>query len=144
MRRWTWCTIAVGAAAGLLIGLWLSPRLMASAWIDDITSPMTAERHAAWAWLAAPPPGGRTPRLHDWTAAIEMQLLGHGHDDALLDAMAMLEANGRFGWRRTPPELMQATIDALHRAGGDHAETARALLAVRPVLQGPPEAGTMP
>ena len=144
MPRWTWWTVAIGAATGLLIGLWLSPRLTAGAWIDDITSAAPAERAAAWQWLTAPPPGGRTPRLNDWQDDIEVHLLSHGHDDALLDAMAMLEAHGRFGWRHTPPELMHVTIEALNRAGGDHAETARYLIASQPVLPSASKAGTMP
>lgn len=129
---------------GLLIGLWLSPQLTATAWIDDITSTSSARRAAAWAWLNAPPPGGRTPRLRDWQASVETHLLTRGHDDALLDAMAMLETHGRFGWQHTPPALMSATIEALTRAGGDHAETARDLLASQPVLPTASKAGTIP
>jgi hypothetical protein len=144
MRRWTWWTLALGASMGLFGGLWLAPRLMAQSRIADITSPDSAERSAAWNWLSDPPPGGRTPRLADWQQDIELQLQANKHDAALLDAMAMLEAHGRFGWRHTRPDLMQDTINALRRAGGDHAQTARALLAARPMLPSHTKAGTMP
>jgi hypothetical protein len=39
---------------------------------------------------------------------------------------------------------MSATIEALTRAGGDHAETARDLLASQPVLPTASKAGTIP
>ena len=144
MQRWTWWTIGIGAAAGILTGLWYSPRLTAAAWIDDITSAVPAERAAAWAWLASPPPGGRTPRLNDWQTDIEAQLRSHPHDAALLDAMPMLETHECFGWRHTSPALMHLTIEALNRAGGDHAETAGDLLASQPVLPSAAKVRTMP
>ena len=103
------------------------PSLYAHAVIRDLTSSHTETRMAAWEWLTSPPPGSEQERIYQWQPAVEDQLLAHGEDAALLDAVAVLEAQGCFGWEQSQPALMHRVIAALSRAGGDHAIAAAAL-----------------
>ena len=96
---------------------------------------------AAWEWLTSPLPGSETERLYHWQPVVEDQLLAHGDDAALLDAVAVLEAHGCFGWEQSQPALMQRVIAALSRAGGDHAIAAAILQSNRVALPQLPSTG---
>ena len=140
-RKWTWWTISLAAFIGTIGGLWATPSLYAHAVIRDLTSSKADTRMAAWEWLTSPPPGSETDRLYHWQPVVEDQLLAHGDDAALLDAVAVLEAHGCFGWEQSQPALMQRVIAALSRAGGDHAIAAAILRSNRKALPQLPSTG---
>ena len=144
MKHWTWMTLGIAASLGLLLGLLMTPTLIASSYIIDTTSRDFNTRATAWQWLTTPPPGSRTPRLTHWQSALEAELISNGHTEALLDAMVALESQGIFGWDSNNVELIHRTIQALNETGGDHASTARQLTSTRPRLSMTNKVETMP
>jgi len=100
--------------------------------LRGIVSPSPAERSTAWRWFTTPSPGARTPRLDRWYPIIERHLIDSAGNDAMLDAIVVLETHNLLGWHRSRLALMAKCVAALQAAGGDHLGAARDLLASAP------------